>query len=273
MNRISRLEQRISRLEKEAGLKNVQKFFKEMIDFVPQISKGVGAGKELIRLIISGIKLLVAEMNIMIRKKDKKKILYWLEVSFQESMANAFQTFVAFKDPPRLVKFNPENLLKSKYYAGDKYINLDDLLEYDAVVGQNAYNTYNQWVTEYGVLLDYTLGYSPKDKRAMQAVVQKGLHVIKGANKTFYRFLNIVLKVIAQKAAVWGLAIAFITLSGVWGAKAVIKWMFDKFNDHVDKQEHKLTGEARNLLFDPKKTASYKISHVQRLTVLLENMR
>lgn len=272
MNRISRLEQRISRLEKEAGLKNVQKFFKDMIDFVPQISKGWGAGKELIRLIISGIKLLVAEMNLLIRKKDKKKILYWLEVSFKESMENAFQTFVAFKDPPRLVKFNPEKLLRSKYYAGDKYIYLDELLEYDAVIGQGAYNIYNQWVTEYGILLDYTLGYEPRDKRAMQAIVQKGLHVIKGANKTFYRFLNIVLKVIAQKAAVWGLAIAFITLSTVWGVKAVVKWMFDKFNSHVDKQEHKLTGEARNLLFEPKKTASYKISHVQRLTVLLETM-
>ena len=273
MNKISRLEQRISRLEKEAGLKNVQKIFKNMIDFVPQISKGVGAGKELIRLIISGIKLLVAEMNVWIRKKDKKKILYWLEVSFQESMANAFQTFVAFKEPPTLVKFNPDNLLKSKYYVSGKYVYLDELLEYDAVVGQNAYNTYNEWVTEYGVYLDYTLGYEPKDKKAMQDVVRKGLHVIKGANKTFYRFLNIVLKVIAQKAAVWGLALAFLTLSGVWGAKAVLKWMFDKFNNHVDKQEHKLTGEARNLLFEPTKTASYKTSHVQRLTVLLETMR
>ena len=272
MNRISRLEQRISRLEKEAGLKNVQKFFKEMIDFVPQISKGFGAGMELIRLILSGIKLLVAEMNILIRKKDKKKILYWLEVSFQETMANAFQTFVAFKDPPKLVKFNPDNLLKSKFYAKDRYIYLNDLLEYDAVVGQGAYNAYNEWVTQYGVLLDYTLGYEPKDSRAKKNMALKGLQAIKGANKTFYRFLNIVLKVIAQKAAVWGLAIAFLTLSGVWGAKAVVKWMFDKFNAHVDKQEHKLTGEARNLLFEPNRTASYKISHVQRLTVLLEAM-
>ena len=48
--------------------------------------------------------------------------------------------------------------------------------------------------------------------------------------------------------------------------------MFDKFNNHVDKQEHKLTGEARNLLFEPKRTASYNISHVQSLTVLLEAM-
>ena len=58
----------------------------------------------------------------------------------------------------------------------------------------------------------------------------------------------------------------------IWSIKAVVKWVFDKFNNKVEDNLSDVEGEASNLLFDPSKTASFnRLSHMGKMTLIFES--
>ena len=271
-NEIRELEIRIARLEKQAFVKDVKNFLEKTIEFVPQTGRLLGGAKELARLALSTLKLIVAELNLLVRK-NKSKILKYLEMSFKEIMENAFQPFVSVKNPPRMKKWDPRNLLNSTFEFKDNTYTLKVLLKHDAVTGQGAYNSYNDWVKEYGITLDYALGIYPKSgSEAEKRVLRWGAKTLKRSNKLFYRFLNIWLKMSAQAGLVTGLLAGMATMGVIWSIKAVVKWVFDKFNNKVEDNLSDVEGEASNLLFDPSKTASFnRLSHMGKMTLIFES--
>jgi hypothetical protein len=269
---IRELEIRIARLEKQAFTKSVTNFVEKAIEFVPQIGRLSGGVKELGRLALSTLKLIVAELNLLVRK-NKGKILKYLGMSFKEIMENAFQPFVSVKNPPKMLKWNPRDLLSSTFEFKDNTYTLKVLLQHDAVTGQGAYNSYNDWVKEYGISLDYALGIYPKPgSEDEKRVLQWGAKTLKRSNKLFYRFLNIWLKMSAQAGLVTGLFAGMLTMGMVWSIKAVVKWVFDKFNNKVEDNLSEVEGEASNLLFDPSRTASFnRLSYMGKMTLIFES--
>jgi hypothetical protein len=239
---------------------------------VPQISRLSGGVKELFRLALSTLRLIVAELSLLVQK-NKGKILKSLEWSFQEIMENAFQPFVSVKKPPTMEKWNPQNLLNSVFQFKGKSYTLKALLRHDAVTGQGAYNSYNDWVKEYGLTLDYALGVQPKPgSEAERELLKKGLKTLKRGNKLFYRFLNVWLKMSAQAGLVTGLLAGMSAMAVLWSMKAVVKWVFDKFNNKVEDKLSEAGESASNLLFDPDKTASFrKMSYMGKMTLVFES--
>jgi hypothetical protein len=270
-NETRELEIRVARLEKQAFVKSVRDFLEKAVEFVPQTGRLLGGARELARLVLSTLKILYAEFNLLVRK-NKSKILKYLEMSFKEIMENAFQPFVSVKNPPRMKKWNSRNLLGSTFEFKDKTYTLKALLKHDAVTGQGAYNSYNDWVKEYGISLDYALGIYPKQgSDAEKRALRWGAKTLKRSNKLFYRFLNIWLKMSAQTGLVAGLFAGMVTMGLIWSTKAVVKWVFDKFNNKVEDSLSEFEGEASNLLFDPNKTASSnRLSHMGKLTIIFE---
>ena len=59
----------------------------------------------------------------------------------------------------------------------------------------------------------------------------------------------------------------------IWSIKAVVKWVFDKFNNKVEDKLSDVEGEASNLLFDPSKTASFnRLSHMGKMTLIFSRL-
>ena len=81
------------------------------------------------RLALSTLKLIVAELNLLVRK-NKSKILKYLEMSFKEIMENAFQPFVSVKNPPRMKKWDPRNLLNSTFEFKDNTLHIEGVVKH-----------------------------------------------------------------------------------------------------------------------------------------------
>lgn len=274
MNKIQRLEARIARLEKNSFI-SPQKIWDTANSILPQLNRLKGAAKELIRLVTGAIRSVWAELNLIVRKKNKKKILGYLEASFEETIKNAFQPFVSVSEPPELVAFLPGNLLGSTFRFKDKKYQLKELLRHDAVTGQGAYNAYNEWVTEYGLYLDYMIDKYPRpgSKQSKKVVYQMMENLKVGRlSKLAWRFFNIWIKVSSQVGLVIGLATALSALSLAVGVRGAIKTFTTLLNNKIDREIGK-TDLASNPLFDPNKTASQrKISSLALVTLMLEDI-
>lgn len=272
IEKIKILEQRIARLEKQSFL-STDKIWETANSILPQLNRLKGGAKELIRLITGSLNSVWAELNILVRRKNKKKILSYLETSFEEVMKNAFQPFVSTSEPPELIVFLPGNLLGSTFmFKGNKY-QLKELLKHDAVTGQGAYHAYNDWVIEYGIYLDYLMGKYPKpDSVEAKKVVYNMMENLKigRLSKLAWRFFNIWIKITSQVGLVVGLATALSALSLAVGIRGAAKLFTDLINSKIDKEVGK-SELGSNPLFDPTKTASYSMSSLEVVTLVLEN--
>ena len=272
-NTIRELEVRLARLEKRAFIP-AQKVWETANKILPQINRLKGGALELIRLITASLKSVWAELNILVRRKNKKKILDYMKTSFEEVMRNAFQPFVSTSEPPELIKFLPDNLLGSIFRFKGKEYRLQVLLRHDAVTGQGAYNAYNEWVTEYGLYLDYLRGvYPPKGSKNAKKMIHTMLQNLKigRLSKLAWRFFNIWIKVTSQIGLVTGLATALSASALVFGVRGAIRLFTDLINKKIDKELGK-TELGNNPLFDPDKTAAMgRLSSLGQVTLMLES--
>jgi hypothetical protein len=227
--KVALLEMRVARLEREARTtddvvnwlsKKTPNWVKEINALVPVTSRLVGAGKEWVDLLLRSVQDVKSTLDIEVRR-NSPKIIQSLEDNFRSVMENAFQTYVSTSSPPKLVRFEPRELLKSEYEHRGNKLSLEELLKHDAIAGQGAYTTYNQWVEDYGPLLNHVVRGNRCDAKDKERLLKKGAKFLSKKSRLLYRFFNLFLKITSQTGLVTSVFASSMVLTTVLGVKVV----------------------------------------------------